>query len=134
MADQSQAARKQKEARTVTWIGRVIGISGLGMTGVLSAAAAIQGPDTLLFQPAHVVKAANYETSPPSVTEVVVDVPVPSPLPPTHVPAGGGTVGGGYVGGSAGAPPASVVHAGVAKPPPLPVPAPTAVSAGSVPH
>lgn len=131
MADQSQAARKEKEARTVTWIGRAIGISSLGMTGVLSGAAAIQGPDTLLFQPSHVVKAANYETSPPSVTEVVVEVPVPSPLPPTHV-----LVGGGYVGGqpALGAPPASVVHPGVAKPPSVPLPVPTATSGGSVPH
>ena len=131
MADQSQAARKDREARTVTWIGRAIGISSLGMTGVLSGAAAIQGPDTLLFQPSHVVKAANYETSPPSVTEVVVEVPVPSPLPPTHV-----LVGGGYVGGqpALGAPPASVVHPGVAKQPPVPLPVPTATSAGSVPH
>ena len=136
MADQSQAARKEKEARTVTWIGRAIGISSLGMTGVLSGAAAIQGPDTLLFQPSHVTRAANYETTPPSVTEVVVEVPVPSPLPPTHVLVGGGSVGGSYAGGqpALGAPPASVVHPGVAKPPPAPAPAPTAVSGGSVPH
>ena len=127
---ESQAERKQKEARRVTWIGRAIGVTGLGMTGVLSAVTAVQGSDSVLFQPTRTASVANYETSAPTVTEVVIEVPVPSPLPPTHVPA---AAGGGYVRAAPGAPPAAVVHAGVALPAAT-QPVPVAVSAGSVVH
>jgi hypothetical protein len=130
MADLSQADRKQKEARSVAWLGRAIGISSLGMTGVLSLAAAIQGPDSLLFQPTHARAVANYESSAP-VTEVVIEVPVPSPLPPTHVPASASGAGGNWQ-PVAGAPPATVVHVGVSAS--LPLPPPVATSSGSVPH
>lgn len=132
MPELSQAERKKREARTVTWIGRAIGVTGLGMTGVLSGVTAVQGSDSVLFQPAHTTRVANYETSAPTVTEVVIEVPVPSPLPPTHVPASASA--GGYAGQpAAGAPPAAVVHAGVALPA-APLPAPVAVSTGSVVH
>lgn len=164
MADQSQAGRKEKEARTVAWLGRAIGVSSLGFTGVLTGLTSAQGPDTLLFQATHLTKIANYEKAPPSLTEVLVEVPVPSPMPPTHVPVtvyvGGGpaasTGGRGGSGGSSGgsgggstqpvyggppaaqpvpgAPPAPVVHPPVAGPPPAPQPAPTATSSGSAPR
>lgn len=111
------------------------------MTGVLSVVASVQSPDSVLFQSVHAARVANYDTTPLAVTEVVVEVPVPSPLPPTHVPAAaGGRVASG---GSAavyrqpvapGAPPPAIVHVGVVQPPPAPLPAPTAVTSGSVPH
>ena len=148
MADLTQAERKAKEARTVAWLGRAIGVSSLGFTGVLTGLTSAQGPDTLLFQATHLTKIANYETAPPSLTEVLVEVPVPSPMPPTHIPVtvyvgggGGGSTGsrGGSGGGPPaaqpvpGGPPAPVVHPPVAGPP-APQPAPTATSSGSVPH
>jgi hypothetical protein len=109
----------------------------MAVTGVLTATAAVQGPDSLLFQHTQPVKAAGYDTAAPTVTEVVVEVPVPSPLPPTHVPAAGGGGGGGGGGvvyqAPAAAPPATVLRP-VAPPKPVPVPVPTAVSSGSVPH
>ena len=164
MADLTQAERKAKEARTVAWLGRAIGVSSLGFTGVLTGLTSAQGPDTLLFQATHLTKIANYEKAPPSLTEVLVEVPVPSPMPPTHIPvtvyvgggpgasSGGSTGGrGGSSGGSGGGytqpvysgpPAAQPVPGGPPAPvvhppvagPPPPQPAPTATSSGSVPH
>jgi hypothetical protein len=147
MPEQSQADRKRNEARVVAWIGRAIGVSSLGMTGMLSVAASVQGQDTLLFQQSHPARVANYDTLPPPVTQVVVEVPVPSPLPPTHIPASAAAAAAAAAVGAAGGagvnrqavaavppPPQTVVRPGVAPPAAPPPPAPVATSSGSVPH
>jgi hypothetical protein len=135
MAARSQADRKQDEARTVSRLGWAIGASSLGLTGVLTVVSATQvSAEAPFHQPVRAARVANYETAPLPVTEVVVEVPVPSPLPPTHVPTSAThrQTAAGAVG--AGAAPAAVVHSSVAAPAATPLPVPTAVSTGSIPH
>src|SRR3982074_2841319 len=86
MTEQSQVDRKEQEAHRVALIARAIGFSSVAVTGVLTVTPAGPGPDSLVFRSARPARAAGYDTSGPTVTEVVIEMPVPSPLPPTHVP------------------------------------------------